>query len=180
MSKTVKFNHEILNAEHGWNVSDNPLDTMFINDLGEMLTGDWSEFHERCSDHSEYYQDATRNPNIVYIEPLMFEPESNTMIIPNRALNSDEENAMLEIAIAIDENLLGCYFEGDNEYVGAMQALVDAGAGAEATVMSFINGDIVFIDEDEYNELDDYEKESLFWANDGEPFTIDGVAVISY
>lgn len=180
MSKTVKFNHEILNAEHGWNVTDNPLDTMFINDLGEMLTGDWSEFHERCSDHSEYYQDATKYSTIEYVEPIIFEPESNTMIIPNRVLNSDEKDAMLEIAEAIDENLLGGYFEGDNEYVGAMQALVDAGAGAETAVMSFIGGDIVFIDEDEYDELDDYEKESLFWTNDGEPFTVDGVVWISY
>lgn len=180
MSKTVKFNHEILNAEHGWNVTDNPLDTMFINDLGEMLTGEWSEFHERCSDHSEYYQDTTRNPNIQYIEPIIFEPESKTMIIPNRLLNSDEENAMLEIAEAIDKNLLGGYFEGDNEYVGAMQALVDAGAGAEATVMSFINDDIVFMDEDEYDGLDDYEKEGVFVTNDGDPFTVNGIAVISF
>lgn len=180
MSKTVKFNHEILNAEHGWNVSDNPLDTMFINDLGEMLTGDWNEFHERCSDHSEYYQDATEDPEIEYIEPIMFEPESNTFIIPDRETNHDEDNAMLEIAETIDENLLGCYFVGDNEYVGAMQSLVDAGAGTEATVMAFINGDIVFMDEDEYNELDDYEKEGVFLTNDGEPFTVDGMAVISY
>ena len=180
MSKTVKFNHEILNAEHGWNVSGNPLDTMFINDLGEMLTGEWGECHERCSDHSEYYQDATKYSTIEYVEPIVFEPETNTMIIPNRLLNSDEKDAMLEIAEAIDGNLLGCYFEGDNEYVGAMQALVDAGASAEASVMSFIDGDIVFLDEDEYDELDDYEKEGVFWTNDGEPFTVDGVAVIRY
>lgn len=172
MSKTVKFNHEILNVDHGWNVSDNPLDTMFINDLGEMLTGEWSEYHDRCSSHSEYYQDATRNPNIEYIEPIIFEPESNTLILPDRVFNCEEKTAMLRIAGAIDENLSDCYFEGDNEYAGAMQALLEAGAGAETAVMCFIDGDIAFIDEDEYNELDDYEKEGVFYTNDGEMFTV--------
>ena len=172
MSKTVEFNHEILNAEHGWNVSDNPLDTMFINDLGEMLTGEWNEYHERCSSHSEYYQDATRNPNIEYIEPIVFEPESNTLILPDRVFNYQEKSAILEIAEAIDENFSDCCFEGDNEYAGAMQALLEAGAGAETCVQVYMNGGIVFIDEDEYNELDEYEKEDVFWTNDGEMFTV--------
>ena len=172
MSKTVEFNHEILNAEHGWNVSDNPLDTMFINDLGEMLTGEWGEYHERCSSHSEYYQDATRNPNIEYIEPIVFEPESITLILPDRVFNYQEKSAMLEIAEAIDENFSDYYFEGDNEYVGAMQALSEAGASAETCVQVYMNGEIVFIDDDEYNELDDYEKENVFWTNDGEMFTV--------
>lgn len=172
MSKIVEFNHEILNAEHGWNVSDNPLDTMFINDLGEMLTGEWDEYHERCSSHSEYYQDATRNPNIEYIEPIVFEPESNTMILPDRVFNCEEKSAMLEIAGAIDDSLTCPYFEGDNEYVGALNALSDSGAGAVTPLMLFTNGEIVFIDEDEYNELDDYEKEDVFYTNDGEMFTV--------
>lgn len=172
MSKTVEFNHEILNAEHGWNVSDNPLDTMFINDLGEMLTGEWDEYHDRCSSHSEYYQDATRNPNIEYIEPIVFEPESNTLILPDRVFNYQEKSAMLEIAEAIDENFSDYYFEGDNEYVGAMQALSEAGASAETCVQVYMNGEIVFIDEDEYNELDEYEKEDVFYTNDGEMFTV--------
>lgn len=171
MSKTVKFNHEILNAGHGWNVSDNPLDTMFINDLGEMLTGEWDEYHERCSSHSEYYQDAMQDADVEYIEPIVFEPESNTLILPDRVFNYQEKSAMLEIAEAIDENFSDCYFEGDNEYAGAMQALLEAGAGAETCVQVYMNGEIVFIDDDEYNELDDYEKENVFWSNDGEMFT---------
>lgn len=172
MSKTVEFNHEILNAEHGWNVCDNPLDTMFINDLGEMLTGEWDEYHVRCSSHSEYYQDATRNPNIEYIEPIVFEPESNTLILPDRVFNCEERKAMLRIARAIDDSLTLIYFEGDNEYVGALNALSDGGAGAETALMLFTNDEIVFIDEDEYNELDEYEKEDVFYTNDGEMFTV--------
>ena len=172
MSKIVEFNHEILNGEHGWNVSDNPLDTMFINDLGEMVTGEWDEYHDRCSSHSEYYQDATRNPNIEYIEPIVFEPERNMIILPDRVFNYQEKSAMLEIAEAIDENFFDYYFEGDNEYVGAMQALSEAGAGAETCVQVYMNGEIVFIDEDEYNELDEYEKEDVFYTNDGEMFTV--------
>lgn len=172
MSKTVEFNHEILNAEHGWNVCDNPLDTMFINDLGEMLTGEWDEYHDRCSSHSEYYQDATRNSNIEYIEPIVFEPESNTMILPDRVFNCEERKAMLRIARAIDDSLTFIYFEGDNEYVGALNALSDSGAGAETPLMLFTNDDIVFIDEDEYNELDEYEKEDVLYTNDREMFTV--------
>lgn len=172
MSKTVKLNHEILNAEHGWNVSDNPLDTMFINDLGEMLTGEWGEFHERCSSHSEYYQDAMQDADVEYIEPIVFEPESNTLILPDRVFNYQEKSAMLEIAEAIDENFSDYYFEGDNEYVGALSALCDAGASAETAVMCFIDGDIEFISDDEYNEYDEYEKDDVFWTNDGEMFTI--------
>lgn len=172
MSKTVKENCTILSNMNGWDVTTNPLETMFINDNGELITGSWNEYHERCSDHSEYYQDATRNPNIEYIEPILFEPESNTMILPDRVFNCEEKTAMLRIAGAIDENLSDCYFEGDNEYADAMQALLEAGAGAETAVMLFINGDITFIDEDEYNELDDYEKEGVFYTNGGEMFTV--------
>ena len=172
MSKTVQENCAILSNMNGWNVTTNPLETMFINDIGELITGAWNEYHERCSSHSEYYQETMQDADVEYIEPIAFEPESCTLILPNRVFNYEERSAMLRIARAIDENLLDCYFEGDNEYVGAMQALVDAGAGAETTVMLFINGDIVFIDEDEYNELDDCEKESVFWTNDGETFTV--------
>lgn len=181
MSKTVEFNHEILNAEYGWNVSDNALDTMFINDWGELLTGEWNEYHERCSDHSEYYQDATQDPDIEYIEPIMFEPESNTFIIPDRETNYDEDEAMLKIAEAIDENLLDCCFEGDNEYVGAMEALFDAGAGAETCILVYMQsketrfptcGGFNFIDEDEYDELDDYERVNVFYTNDGRMFLV--------
>lgn len=172
MRKIVNFNHKILNAEHGWNVSDDPLDTMFINDLGEMVTGEWNEFHERCSEHSEYYQDATRNPNIEYIEPIVFEPESNTMILPDRVFNCEERKAMLRIAQAIDDSSPFIYFEGDNEYVGALNALSEAGAGAEAPLSLFTAGDIVFIDDDEYDELDDCEKEDVLWTNEGEMFVL--------
>lgn len=181
MSKTVEFNHEILNAEHGWNVCDNPLDTMFINDLGEMLTGEWSEFHDRCSDHSEYYQDATEDPDIEYIEPIIFEPESNTFIIPDRETNYDEDEAMLEIARTIDGNFSDCYFEGENEYASAMQALLEAGADAEACVLVYTQsketrfptcGGFDFIDEDEYDELDEYERENVFYTNDGRMFLV--------
>lgn len=169
MSKTIKFNHEILNEEYGWSICDNPLDAMFINDLGELLTGEWSEYHDRCSVHSEYYQDAEQDENVEYVEPIIFEPESNTFIIPDRETSRDEDQAMLEIAEAIDENFLECYFEGDNEFVGAMQALIDSGVTVETCISLFSYGDIIFIDEE---QCDEYDEDDIFYTNDDQMFVL--------
>ena len=164
-------NSEILNKNWGWNVTKNPLETMFINDNGDFITGEWSEFHVRCTDHSEYYQVVNKSV-YTYVEPIIFEPESNTLILPDRVLNYKEQNAIHELVEMIDEQNADFYIEGENEYSPALNAILDAGVSPLTVWYLFVNGDIVFIDDDDYNEYDEYEKESVFYTDDGNMFVI--------
>ena len=164
-------NSEILNKNWGWNVTKNPLETMFINDNGDFNTGEWSEFHVRCTDHSEYYQVVNKSV-YTYVEPIIFEPESNTLILPDRVLNYKEQNAIHELVEMIDEQNADFYIEGENEYSPALNNILDAGVSPLTVWDLFVNGDIVFIDDDDYNEYDEYEKESVFYTDDGNMFVI--------
>lgn len=164
-------NSEILNKNWGWNVTEEPLEAMFINDNGEFITGEWSEYHERCSDHSEYYQVVNKSV-YTYDEPIIFEPETNTLILPNRILNHNEQNAIHELVEMIDELDADFYIEGKNEYSPAMSAILDAGANPLTVWDAFVNGDIVFIDDNEYYEYDEYEKESVFYTDAGDMFVV--------
>lgn len=164
-------NSEILNKNWGWNVTENPMDAMFINDNGDFITGEWSEFHVRCSDHSEYYQ-VVNDSLYTYDEPIIFEPESNTLILPDRVLNYKEDDAINELVEMIDELDADFYIEGENEYSPALSAIIDAGISPLTAQNIFINGGIVFIDIDEYNEYDEYEKAEVMFTDDGDMFVL--------
>lgn len=170
MKMRVK-NSEILNNDWGWNVTANPIESMFINDNGEFITGEWSEFNGRCSSHSEYYQVANKSV-YMYDEPIIFEPESNTLLLPDRVLNYKEKNAIHKLVELIDEMNADFYITGENEYAPAMSALIDAGASPLTAWCAFNNGGIVFIDDDEYDEYDEYEKESVFYTDGGDMFIV--------
>lgn len=171
MLKMRVKNSEILNKNQGWNVTKNPLETMFVNDSGDFITGEWSEFHVRCTDHSEYYQVANKSV-YTYVEPIIFGPENNTLILPDRVLNDKEKNAIHELVEMIDELNVDLYIEGKNEYSPALDVLLNAGASPLSVWDAFVNGYIVFIDDDEYNEYDEYEKESVFYTDDGNMFVV--------
>lgn len=164
-------NSEILNKNWGWNVTKNPLETMFINDNGYFITGEWSESHDRCSDHSEYYKVANKSV-YTYVDPIVFEPESNTLILPDRVLNYKEKDAIHELVEMIDELNADFYIEGENEYLPAANVLLDEGLSPLTVWDIFADGGIGFIDEDEYNEYDEYEKEEVFFTDDGDMFVI--------
>lgn len=165
-------NSEILNKNWGWNVTKNPLETMFVNDSGDFITGEWNEFHVCCSDHSEYYQVVNKSV-YTYVEPIIFEPESNTLILPDRVLNYKEQNAIHELVEMIDELNVDFYIEGENEYSTALNAILDAGVSPLTVWNLFVNGGIVFIDDDDYNDYDDDEKESVMYTDDGNMFVLE-------
>lgn len=165
-------NSEILNKNWGWNVTKNPLDAMFINDNGDFITGEWSEYHVRCSVHNEYYQVAN-DTVYTYDEPIIFEPESNTLILPDRVLNYKEDDAINELVEIIDELDVDLCIEGENEYSPALNAIIDAGISPLTAWNIYINGGIVFIDIDEYNEYDEYEKTEVMFTDDGDMFVLE-------
>lgn len=165
-------NSEILNKNWGWNVTKNPLDAMFINDNGDFITGEWSEYHVRCSAHNEYYQVAN-DTVYTYDEPIIFEPESNTLILPDRVLNYKEDDAINELVEIIDELDVDLCIEGENEYSPALNAIIDAGISPLTAWNIYINGGIVFIDIDEYNEYDEYEKTEVMFTDDGDMFVLE-------
>lgn len=137
--------------------------TIFVLSDGTYIDGEFNEFEERCTDHSQVLNEEGYTMD----DLVTIEPERQTVIMPDKGLTWEQYNALNGIE-DIYNNLyvIGSQRNGTEIYL--LQYLLDCGASWESAQGVIMNDTWEVIEPNDYDDYETEEKEELFILNNGD------------